>query len=70
MEMIIKSIVGLIALLPYVFQVEEMNDKTIDGIFKLSDETIQGYFGVSRKDLERLFESGIISDKKFINLHF
>ena len=69
-EMITKSIVGLIALLPYIFQVEEMEDKTIDGIFKLSDEAIQGYFGVSRNDLQCLFNSGIISDKKFINLHF
>ena len=70
LDMIVKSIVGLVSHVPYVFQIEGIEDKTLEGIFQLSNEDIEGYFGVSRQDIQYLFESGVIFDKKFVNLHF
>jgi len=70
LDHMVKNIVGLIAHIPYVFLVEEIEDKTIDGILNLSDDDIQGYFGVTKKDIKALLDSDVISDKRFVNLHF
>ena len=70
LDHMVKNIVGLIAHIPYVFLVEEIEDKTIDGVLNLSNEDIQGYFGVTKQDIKDLLDSGVISDKRFVNLHF
>lgn len=70
LDRMVKNIVGLIAHIPYVFLVEGIEDKTIDGILNLSDDDIQGYFGVTKEDIKSLLDSGVISDKRFVNLHF
>ena len=70
LDHIVKNIVGLIVLIPLVFLQEKIEDKTIDGILNLSDEIIQGYFGVTKEDIKALLDSGVISNKRFINLHF
>lgn len=70
LDLIVKNIVGLIAHIPYVFLVEEIEDKTIDCILNLSNEDIQGYFGVTKEDIKTLLDSNVISDKRFVNLHF
>ncbi len=70
LDHMLKNIVGLIAHVPYVFLVEEIEDKTIDGVLNLSDDIIQGYFGVTKEDIKALLDSDVISDKRFVNLHF
>ena len=68
MNKLIKNIVGVIAQLPYYFDMLGIENKTVEGIFELTDEQTKEFFNVAKQDLENLFNSGVISNKRFINM--